>query len=211
MNVLDEYEKSLPGVKGSFQDLPITSDVQKELDFWYRTDEEDGKAYPKLKTYWDYIQFGDNWTPKGTPWSSAFISYQLRAFEFPKQGAHRNYIKDIMDGKNPSWAAFSIPKTSKLKLEVGNVLIKPRSGDYNNTHGDVIYKIEDGKAYLVGGNVSNTAKVTKILDVDEKGFVVEPIANYLIILKKKSTMGNIAMVAILGLTALFILPKIMKK
>ena len=211
MNVLDEYEQGLPAVKGSFADLPITTQVQNELDFWYRTDEEDGKAYPKLKTYWDYIQFGDNWTPKGTPWSSAFISYQLRNYEFPKQGAHRNYVKDIMDGNNPSWGAFSIPKTSKLKLEVGNVLIKPRSGDYYNTHGDIIYKIQDGKAYLVGGNVSNTAKVTKILDVDQKGFVTEPIPNYLIILKKKSTMNNIAMFAILGLTALFIIPKIIKK
>ena len=67
MNVLNEYEKNSTAVKGSFSDLPITSDVQKELDFWYRTDEEDGKAYPKLKTYWDYIQFGGQLDTKRYP------------------------------------------------------------------------------------------------------------------------------------------------
>ena len=183
MNIINDYEEQLEGVSGTFSDLPIKSTVQKELDFWNDLTEEKEQAFPKLKSYWDYIGVQE-WSPTGTPWSSAFISFVLKDQGFPKQSAHRNYIKEIID-KNGAWKAFSIPKTQNLKLEVGNVLIKPRSGNYNNSHGDVVYMIKDGFAYLVGGNISNTAKVTKIIEVDKDGFVKKRIPNYLVILKKK--------------------------
>ena len=202
-NVLYEYEDQLTGVQGKFDNLPITSGTQKELDFWYKTTEDQEKAYPKLKVYWDYINFGDNWTPSGTPWSSAFVSYILRGHNFPKQGAHRNYIKEIMEKKDGTWAAFSIPKTENLKLEVGNVLIKPRTQDFYATHGDVVYKIEQNKAYLVGGNVSNTAKIVKIIDVDSDGRITKPLSKYLIVLKKKSSgMKNLWWLSLLALGGL---------
>jgi len=186
-NIIVDYEKGLTAVEGSNYGVNITDTVQKELDLWQGLTEEKPQAYPQLEKYWNYVKFGDGWTPTGTPWSSAFISYVLRDQQFPKQAAHRLYTEDIINNKYPSWRAFSIPKTERLQLHVGDVLVKPRTGDYNNTHGDVVYKIQDGIAYLVGGNVSNTAKIVKTYKVDKNGFVLQDVSPYLVILKKKAS------------------------
>jgi len=196
-NVIIDTEKQLEGVTGQFSSIDVVTDRgQDELLFWNNKKESDLSVYPRLKQYWDYVNFGDNWTPTGTAWSSAFVSYLLRGQDFPKKAAHRLYIKDIIDEKHQSWAAFSIPKTDKLQLHVGDVLIKPRSGDYNNSHGDVVYKIEKGQAFLVGGNLGNTARITEIFKVDKDGFVLEDVDPYLIILKKKGKSMTIPFMAV---------------
>lgn len=185
-NIIIDTEKQLGAVKGSFSSIPeVQTRAQDELVFWNNRKESDPAVYPRLKEYWEYVNFGDGWTPSGTAWSSAFVSYLLRGQEFPKKSAHRLYIQDIIDKKNPSWSAFSIPKTDNLQLHVGDVLIKPRSGSYGNSHGDVVYKIEKGQAFLIGGNLGDTARTTEIFKVDQNGFVLEDVSPYLIILKKK--------------------------
>ena len=198
MNVISDAEKTLTGIQGPFQSIDISNSGSRELQFWQGKKETDVDAFPRLKEYWDYVQFGDNWSPSDTPWSAAFISYVLRDQGFPKRAAHRLYMQDIIDGKSPSWGAFSIPKTDKLQLHVGDVLIKPRSGNYNNSHGDVVYKIEKGQAFLIGGNLGNTARITEIFKVDEKGFVQEDVSPYLVILKKKGTSNKIIIPLVVG-------------
>ena len=198
MNVISDAEKTLTGIQGPFQSIDISNSGSRELQFWQGKKETDVDAFPRLKEYWDYVQFGDNWSPSETPWSAAFISYVLRNQGFPKRAAHRLYMQDIIDGKYPSWRAFSIPKTEKLQLHVGDVLIKPRSGNYNNSHGDVVYKIEKGQAFLIGGNLGNTARITEIFKVDEKGFVQEDVSPYLVILKKKGTSNKIIIPLVVG-------------
>ena len=196
-NVIIDTEKQLEAVQGQFSSIDIVTDRgDEELSFWNNRKESDLVVYPRLKEYWDYVNFGDGWTPTGTAWSSAFVSYLLRGQDFPKKSAHRLYIKDIIDQKHPSWAAFSIPKTDKLQLHVGDVLIKPRSGDYNNSHGDVVYKIENGQAFLIGGNLGNTTRITEIFKVDKNGFVLEDVNPYLVILKKKGSTSIIPFMAI---------------
>lgn len=200
-NILYTFENQLSGVTGSFQDVDV-SNVKEELEKWNLRKETDPDVYPILKTYWDYVKFGDNWTPSGTAWSSAFISYVLRDEEFPKRSAHFQYIQDIINDNYPSWRAFSISKTPRLQLNIGDVLIKPRSASNTSTHGDIVYKIEDGIAYLVGGNVSNTAKVTESIRVDQNNVVTGVVDDYVIILKKKSSMKNVAIIGIVGLIGL---------
>ena len=208
MNVISDTEKTLDGVSGQFQSIDLVDSGEREILFWKNKKETDVEAYPRLKEYWDYVKFGDNWSPSGTPWSSAFISYVLRGQGFPKKAAHRLYMKDIIDGKNPSWGAYSIPKTDNLQLHVGDVLIKPRSGDYNNSHGDVVYKIENGQAFLIGGNLGNSARVTEIFRVDNKGFVQEDVSPYLVILKKKGTSTKIMIPLVVGaLASLFFITR----
>jgi len=208
MNVISDTEKTLDGVSGQFQSIDLVDSGEREISFWKNKKETDVEAYPRLKEYWDYVKFGDNWSPSGTPWSSAFISYVLRGQGFPKKAAHRLYMKDIIDGKNPSWGAYSIPKTDNLQLHVGDVLIKPRSGDYNNSHGDVVYKIEDGQAFLIGGNLGNSARVTEIFRVDNKGYVQEDVSPYLVILKKKGTSTKIMIPLVVGaLASLFFITR----
>jgi len=212
-NIISDTEQSLKSVSGNFQNINSLSDIgNTELSFWANKKESDLSVYPKLKTYWDYVNFGDNWSPTGTPWSSAFISYVLRGQGFPKKAAHRLYMKDIIEGKNPEWGAFSIPKTNKLQLHVGDVLIKPRSGNYNNSHGDVVYRIDKGQAYLMGGNLGDTARTTEIFNVDANGFVKEDVSPYLVILKKKSSgVKKIIPLVVLGLSSFFFLKRNSKK
>ena len=119
-NIITDLEKSLPPIQGQFQDINITSRVQEEIDFWNGKREENPLVFDRLKQYWDYVNVND-WSPSGTPWSSAFISYQLRGKDFPRTSAHRIYVQDIIDNKHPSWIAFSLPKT---KLSLHNHLIQ---------------------------------------------------------------------------------------
>lgn len=203
-NILDEYEEQVSGISGTFQDVPIQKTVQTELDFWQngKLTEEKPEAYPRLKQYWDYVNFGSGWSPTETPWSSAFISYVLRNKDFPKRSAHRDYISDIILGKHDTWQAFSIPKSDDVILNEGDVLIKPRSSSYFATHGDIVYKIEDNKAFLVGGNLGNSAKVTKIYQLDENNRVIDSLGSYKIILKKKRSTNlliPLGIIAVVGL------------
>ena len=212
-NIIVDTEKQLQPVTGSFSSIgTITKRGQDELLFWNNKKETDIEAFPRLEQYWDYVNFGDNWSPSGTPWSSAFVSYLLRGQDFPKKAAHRLYIKDIIDGKHQTWGAYSIPKTERLQLHVGDVLIKPRSGDYNNSHGDVVYKIEKGQAFLVGGNLGNTARITEIFKVDENGFVLEDVSPYLVILKKKGSTSVVPFMTVgIVLGSILFLRRNMKK
>jgi len=201
MNILFDLEDKLTGVSGSFSDVDM-SITEKELSNWSGKTEENPSMYPILKRYWDYVKFGDNWTPTGTAWSSAFISFVLQNEQFPSRSAHYLYVQDIINGNFPSWVAFSIPKSKALRLNVGDVLVRPRSSSNTSTHGDVVYKIENGLAYLVGGNVSNTAKVVGTLKVDSNGTLQEPIKNYLIILKKKAKTNPLLIGGVVALVGL---------
>lgn len=206
-NIITDLEKSLPPIQGQFQDINITSRVQDEIDFWNGKREDNPLVFDRLKQYWDYVNVSD-WSPTGTPWSSAFISYQLRGKDFPRTSAHRIYVQDIIDNKHPSWMAFSLPKTKDIKLNVGDVLIKPRSGNYNFSHGDIVYKIVQGKAFLVGGNLGDSAKITKVYNVDSDNVVQDSVEPYKIILKKKG-MGPgtkvLIPLVVLGLATIFIM------
>jgi hypothetical protein len=204
-NILFDIEKELPPVTGSFQDVDQTI-TKNELPKWNNKVETDPTMYNTLKNYWDYVQYGDGWTPSETAWSSAFISYVLQNADFPKRSAHFQYIQDIQKNNFPSWGAYSIPKTERLKLNVGDVLIRPRNTSDYATHGDIVYMIDNGLAYLVGGNVSNTAKIVGTLKVDSDGTLQEPIYNYIVILKKKRNLGMIiSVLGVAGLLGLYVL------
>lgn len=197
MSILNDLRQSLPGSKEKKQ--PVNKAIQKqisdEVGFWDGVKEVDAKAYPRLQTYWDFVKFPD-WTPSGTPWSAAFVSYSLRGQGFPKTAAHWKYVEEIINNPVGTWQAYDIDKSPNLVLNVGDVLVKPRSGDKYSTHGDIVWRIDDGKAYLVGGNVSNTAKVVTIVDVDQNNRVLSNISPYMIILKKKGRPATLLLIPI---------------
>lgn len=140
-------------------------------------------AYLRLKKYWDNTSIG-SWTATGTPWSAAFISYIVKGEDFKGQASHYQYVKDVIDGKNPGWEAFSIPKNkNKIKVQVGDILVKPRSGGKYSSHGDIVGGIKLGKAALYGGNLSNTAKRSAVIDLNPNG-TIKDAKGYLILLKK---------------------------
>jgi hypothetical protein len=185
-NILYSIEKKLPKIRKTVTSKPLSigSRVASELKFWKNKKETSSGAYDRLKRYWDNTPLR-KWTASGTPWSAAFISYLLKGQDFKGQASHYQYTQDVIDGKNRGWEAFSIPKNkSKIKVQVGDVLVKPRSGgsDYS-THGDVVVKISMGKAILVGGNLGNTAKKAGTVYLNPDG-TIRDAGKYLVLLKK---------------------------
>jgi hypothetical protein len=185
MNILYEIERKLPSIKKTITSKPlsISKVAKRELDFWKGKKETSSGAFDRLKKYWDNTDLR-SWTPSGTPWSAAFISYILKDQKFRGQASHYKYTTDVIEGKNPGWSAFSIPKNkSKLKVQVGDVLVKPRTGGKYNTHGDVVVKVIPGLAYMMGGNLGNTAKITSPIKLNPNG-TIRDAGNYLVLLKK---------------------------
>jgi hypothetical protein len=184
-NVLYGIERKLPSLKKKVTSKPlrIKTNIQKELSFWKGKKETSRGVHSRLKKYWDNANFG-SWTASGTPWSAAFISYILKDQNFKGKASHYKYTKDVINGKNAGWEAFSIPKNkSKLTIQVGDVLVKPRSGASYNTHGDVVASVRLGKATLVGGNLGNTAKVAGKISLNKDG-TIKDAGKYLVLLKK---------------------------
>jgi hypothetical protein len=183
-NILYTFESRLRPLSSRIvsKDLPIQKRTQKELNFWQGKKETSSSAYPVLKKYWDGVGVR-SWSPSGTPWSAAFISYLLQGTGFKGSSGHYIYTESAMKGIG-GWRAISVPKNKgKIQVAVGDVFVKPRSGGHTNTHGDVVYKISGGKAYLAGGNVSNTAKGNITLPVDKNRTLLDG-GKYLIVLKK---------------------------
>ena len=202
-NVIIDIERELESVTGSHKNVPITKRTETELLKWKGQKETDQAMYSTLQEYWKGAGLQDtDWKPSETPWSAVFISTLLKGHGFPYSVAHRLYIRQIIDSPS-SWGAYSIPKTKKLQLHVGDVLIKPRTGSYQASHGDVVYKIADGMAYLAGGNVGNTARQVGTLPIDQEGFVEGKVSNYLVILKKKGSYlpWVLGLGAIIGIVA----------
>jgi len=147
-------------------------------------------------------------------WSTAFINYLIKSAdedwsmkasnktppngkEAAHLGANRNsygadahwgYVIAVAQGASPHWAAWDI-RAGKYKAQVGDILVKGRASTVSprayDSHGDVVYKIEDNEAKLVGGNVSQTAKEVDQIQLDSDGFYsADHLDTYTIILKK---------------------------
>jgi len=208
MSILTELKKELEATSLNEQlqtRTQLQNQLAKELQYWQGKTEVDQDVFSKLKTYWDYVNFGDNWSPSGTPWSSAFVSYALRGQNFPKKASHWQYIDEIIKNPSSGWQAYNLDKSQNTVLQVGDVLIRPRDGFYA-THGDIVSQIVDGKAILIGGNLSNTAKIARRIEVDANGRALVSLSPYQIILKKKgnSSKPSFFLFPILGLTGLFL-------
>jgi len=196
---ITDLEKNLSGITNdNFVDLPITSIVESEHAAWGGKKETNASVYPRLQAYWSYtIPNWQDWTPSSVPWSAAYISWILRNQQFPKDASHAAYSETIIKSDG-GWDAFSIPKTKDLKLQIGNVLVRPRSSSYTASHGDVVYKFEDGYALLSGGNISDSAKIARRIKVDDNNYVIDEINDYKIILKKKSSGMSSTLIPILA-------------
>ena len=185
-NILYSFESRLPRLNSrvTSRDLNINSRVVDELKFWQNRKETSSGAYDRLKRYWDSVGWSTSqWTASGVPWSAAFVSYLLSREGFPGSSAHYLYVENAMKGRG-GWRAISIPKNKgQIQLSIGDVLVKPRSGSDTNTHGDVVYRILNGKAYLAGGNVSDTAKGSMYVPVDKNNILLNG-GEYIILLKK---------------------------
>jgi len=193
MNQLIAIESTLPKSPALIEgtNLNVTDRIDQELGYWRGRNEHDSQVYPVLQKYWKPFSWWDG--DPDTPWSAVFISYLLASESFEGSPQHLQYVKNVINGESAGWEAFSIPKNQgNIQLNIGDVLVRPRSGSDTSTHGDIVYKIANGKAFLVGGNLSDTANIVGSLKVDQKGILAEPVQNYLVILKKTSALNKTA-------------------
>ena len=198
MSVFDTYMEELGHedqlVTG--RDLNISNDVQREIDTWDSRTETHPAVLERLEDYWNNVGL-DDWTPDGTPWSAAFVSYLLRRQGFKGDPAHWIYTRDIINGSAdyPGWKAYNIPWNvygTGIELNVGDVLVRKRSGSNTAGHGDVVYRVdpESGWAYVVGGNLSDTVRSSRIPLMSDEGRRIGGTQDYQIILKKQGGGGS---------------------
>ena len=64
-NILFEFEESLTGVQGAHRSVSTLAD--SELERWTGKKETDPSVFDTLKKYWDYVNFGNDWSPSETP------------------------------------------------------------------------------------------------------------------------------------------------
>lgn len=144
------------------EDLPITARAESEIAAWKNRKEYDSEVYGRLEEYWGHLGTS-GWTPTGTAWSGAFVSWLLKDYGLVGNGYHSLYTRGVIEGESPGWKAYAAD-SDNVSVNIGDVYVKRRSGGFLAGHGDVVYKIDQaaGLAYLVGGNLSDTLGISTI-------------------------------------------------
>lgn len=170
----------------------ITSTAQGEYRKWNGKKENNPDVLPYLVEYWSTRGVTLSGAAKDAaksaadelPWSAACVSWIMRQCDpdFPAGASHYKYVQAADQGKG-GYRTFPIPETKQIVAQVGDILVKPRTGTSTDSHGDIIWKIENDIAYMVGGNVGNTLGNTTIKLID--GYIVKgDIGDYLLVVKK---------------------------
>jgi hypothetical protein len=147
---------------------------------WEGKKETDKQMSDTLIKYWKGVgltvtpaQMQSSSYQKNYPWSASYVTHLIKnaGYNFKGGSFHSEYaVKGKSDRssktKNSFWA---FRPSEKKKIEVGDILIKNRSGSKNNydtiksgdkSHGDVVVDIKtEGNnkiAYYQGGNLSNS-------------------------------------------------------
>ena len=101
--------------------------------------------------------------PPKDAWSSVFVSY-IMTFgdkQFPANARHYDYATQALDG-NFGYELFPLKSGLKIKAEVGDIIICPSDGGFESSHGNIVWKIQDNKAYLIGGNRELIPETTEL-------------------------------------------------
>lgn len=171
----------------------------EEYDKWNKNGkikEGSQEMYSTLKKYWDALGWKESeWSPTGTAWSSAFISYIMKKAnaqdDFNYASSHARYIVEaIKNRKENNKNDFKGYKLDEKKLELGDLVCYARQGGvtYDTTgdylsHCDIIVNIDGNVAEGIGGNVSDSVSKTKI-PLTTDGFVKEGNKRFVVIKTK---------------------------
>jgi hypothetical protein len=163
----------------------LTNRALQEISNWQNGALKESDATQYLEVYTKEVPgiSATNAANNTQPWSAAFTSYIMLAGDkdFPKSASHYNYVTAAMKGNN-GYEAFSLDSNIKIKAEVGDLMCQKRSGDYIFSHCDVIYKVENNKAFVVGGNLSDSIGL-KEFNLDNN-YLQKPVGKYKILVKK---------------------------
>jgi hypothetical protein len=135
----------------------------------------------RIKDYWLSFSSSAHDAVK-VPWSAAFISFVVKNAGLSKSFAfaesHTTYMSDSKRAKlaGDSSRAYWAVRLNERQLQVGDLVGAYRTGKdcgsavrtYDSlpgdfcSHCDLVVAIRGGKAITIGGNVSNTVKVTEV-------------------------------------------------
>lgn len=174
----------------------LTNQAELQLKNWKNglLEESDPSAIIFLDEYAKKVPgfSGDDYGSDRTPWSATFISFIMLAGDsnFPIGTSHFDYVTAAMNGK-AGYEVFPLKNYLKVKVEIGDICVRPREGGYTNSHGDLVYKIEGNKAYLIGGNRGTVARPNDGLTVRastielEDGYITDKTTlSYKLLVKK---------------------------
>jgi hypothetical protein len=133
-----------------------------------------------IEKYW--LSFSSSAQPVSEPWSAAFISFLVKNTHleqrFALAGRHTTFLSDSKRAKlaSDTSRAYWAVRLSERRLQVGDLVGAFRTGEdcgsairtYESlpgdfcAHTDLVVAIRGGKAITIGGNVSNTVKVTEV-------------------------------------------------
>ena len=165
----------------------ITTRAEKEIANWQNGALKEANGVQYLNIYAKATPgfSGSVYANDTQPWSAIFISYIALAgdINFPKSTAHYDYITAGMNGFL-GYEVFPLNYGLKIKAEVGDIINTKRTGGYTASHSRIIYKINGNTAYLVGGNESNSIKVSQI--TLSNGYIVDStdVFGYLLLMKQ---------------------------
>lgn len=157
------------GIKTSVFDInQITTNSKTQLNNWDggTLNETTAKGTKLIDGYLikpNLYNFSQIIHSPSDPWSAAFVSY-IMTFgdkQFPAAAGHYSYATKALDGEN-GYELFPLKSGLNIKVEIGDILILPRSGDFTSSHGNIVWKIENDTAHLIGGNRGLLAETTQL-------------------------------------------------
>mgnify|MGYP001556744644 CR=1 FL=1 len=160
--------------------------AKDELKKWAVLSERAVDASNLLISYWKAA--GYNFTAQQMqsqefqaqwPWSAAFISFLFKkagaGSKFPYSSAHATYFQKAKKDRYKDGAPLKGYRITEYPPKVGDLVVYSRqsgagydTSGFFPSHGEVV--VERGKGYIkaIGGNVSNTVKISTYT-TDEKG------------------------------------------
>lgn len=178
-------------VKNKLINIAVT-----EKDLWRNGSikEEAPGMLPKLRAYWGSVGQGNKPASAivGDAWSAAFISWVMReaGIDWQPSARHSTYFqwaKKNRQNNTGTWKAYRINEADILpgdligyRRQAGVDYDTP--GDYA-AHTDIVVSVTGNTADTIGGNVSNSVKVTKVPLINGKIDIVRAPNPYFIVLK----------------------------
>jgi len=157
----------------------LVQNALAELNAWdYGVIKEgDPKTMDRIRAYWKEGAGVKNWDDQkmvSEAWSAALISYLMKKSgagnDFKYSPSHSVYLREAIKNRKENNAnPFKGYKPEEMPIAVGDLVGRPRQTGvtYDTTspylsHSDMVIGIKDGFADTVGGNVSNSVKITKV-------------------------------------------------
>lgn len=171
-----------------------------ELKLWKHLTELSPKASSLLVKYWKSVgkyftadQMMRSDVQASWPWSSAFISYVFwkagAKEQFPYSASHTTYFQFAKANRDNAQASLRGFRINEYKPKVGDLVVfsNERGKGYHTSgwfrsHGEIVTKVGKGFIEAIGGNVSNTVKLSTYT-TDGQGYITKRERDFFMVIQ----------------------------